>query len=82
MTDDQEIRWGYFDDIDGMYFGEDSTGVFIQHRHGGTTDAKVYQADWNGDDKLDGSGPSGITLDLTKVNIFRFPYVAYGGGPI
>lgn len=81
-TNDQKITWGYYDDLDGMFFGEDSTGIFVQHRHNGIDEPKVYQQNWNGEDKLDGNGPTGIKLDLTKTNIFRFPYVAYGGGPI
>lgn len=84
-TGNQEIQWGYFDNTDGFYFGEDSTGVFVQYLHGGTLEDKVYQEDWNGDDRLDGKGgsknPSEVELDLTKVNVYRPEVTWYGGGP-
>lgn len=81
-TGEQEIRWGYYDDTDGFWFGEDATGLFVRYRSGGVTGAKVYQSNWNGDDRLDGSGPSGVTLDLTRVTVFRMPFIWYGGGPV
>lgn len=80
MTSDQEITWGYYDDTDGIFFGEDSTGIFVRHRHNSTDEDKVYQSNWNVD-PLDGTGPSGLTLDLKKVTIFRYPFLWYGGGP-
>lgn len=84
MSSDQEIRWGYFDDTDGFIFGEDSTGIFVRHRHNSTDEDKVYQPDWNVD-TLDGSGdsnnPSGLSLDQTLVNIFRINFAWYGQGP-
>jgi hypothetical protein len=36
---------------------------------GGVVDDAINQADWNLD-KLDGTGASGVTLDVTKVFIF------------
>lgn len=35
-----------------------------------STDLFISQSEWNGD-KLDGTGPSGITIDPTKLNIFQ-----------
>ena len=40
----------------------------------------VYQPDWNGD-TLDGSGPSGLTLDVSKGNVYRLDYEYLGYGP-
>lgn len=61
--------WGYADDDYGVLFEMYGTELLIELRgkaQGGYTNrVKVYQNDWNGD-KLDGTGPSGIVLDVTK----------------
>lgn len=36
----------------------------------------------NWDDPLDGTGPSGMTIDLTKLNVFFIQYQYLGAGPI
>jgi hypothetical protein len=41
----------------------------------------TYQADWN-IDKLDGTGPSGVTLDPSKLNIFQISFRWLGAGEI
>lgn len=66
-------RVGYFNANNGIIFQvNDSTKSFIIRTYtgGSASDArKIDQVDWNGD-KLDGTGPSGITLDITKTQIF------------
>jgi hypothetical protein len=66
-------RVGYFNTNNGIFFQvANTTKSFIirTYTSGSASDArKVDQADWNGD-KLDGTGPSGITLDITKSQIF------------
>lgn len=66
-------RVGYFNTNNGIFFQvNDTTKSFIIRTYtgGSASDArKVDQVDWNGD-KLDGTGPSGITLDVTKTQIF------------
>lgn len=63
---------GYGDDNNGIFMGQDGGGSFVLLRSsvtGSVSDArKVYQADWNVD-KMDGTGPSGVTLDATKAQI-------------
>ena len=64
-------RVGYFNDDNGIYLQlEDSTLSFVERSlvTGSVTETVANQADWN-IDKLDGKGPSGITLDITKAQI-------------
>lgn len=81
LLDNQEIKWGYFDDNNGFLFGQDTTGTFIAIKRSGTIVNKVYQENWNGD-KLDGTGPSKFTLDLTNGNIYQITYTWYGYGTV
>ena len=64
-------RVGYFNNDNGIYLQlENSTLSFIERSlvTGSVTETIANQADWN-IDKLDGKGPSGITLDITKAQI-------------
>lgn len=66
-------RVGYFNEGNGIFFqlNNNTKSFVIRTSTSGTaSDARtVNQADWNGD-KLDGTGPSGIVLDITKSQIF------------
>lgn len=64
-------RVGYFDDADGIFLElTDSTVNFVNRSSasGSPVDTAVAQAAWNRD-VMDGTGDSGITLDLTKSQI-------------
>jgi hypothetical protein len=65
-------RVGLFGAYNGVYLEQGSNGVtfVIRTYTSGSVDNSRYvaQANWNGD-KLDGTGPSGLTLDLTKTQI-------------
>ena len=67
-------RVGYFGVDNGIYFevaGIGSTSVSFVERSlvpGTTTETRVPQTEWN-QDKLDGTGASGMTLDVTKGQI-------------
>lgn len=67
-------RVGYYGTSNGMYLEVDGTaasGVSFVERSlvtGSVTEAKVPQSSWNYD-KMDGTGPSGLILDLTKAQI-------------
>jgi len=62
-------RIGYFGADNGMYFEiDDTTAYFVERSLSTGTETRVAQEDWNVD-KLDGTGVSGITLDLTKAQI-------------
>ncbi|PKQ90945.1 hypothetical protein CXK86_13020 [Paenibacillus sp. BGI2013] len=73
-------RWGFFDDQNGAFFGVDSTNVFVVIRRGGS-DTTFPQSSWNVD-RLDGTGSSGATLNLSKGNIFQIVFTWYGYGVV
>jgi hypothetical protein len=65
-------RAGYFGDDNGIYIELDnSTLSFVKRSSvtGSVVETNVAQSNWNVD-KLDGDGPSGLTLDITKAQIF------------
>lgn len=64
-------RAGYFSTQNGIYIEhEDDTTYFVRRSYGSgsVVDTRIAQADWN-IDKLDGTGPSLLTLDITKAQI-------------
>ncbi len=65
-------RVGYFGTDNGMYLElADSTLNFVERSlvdGSPATETRIPQSTWNGD-KLDGTGASGITLDITKAQI-------------
>ena len=65
-------RVGYYGSANGVYLELDgSTLSFVERSSvtGSVVETRIAQANWNGD-RLDGSGESGITLDITKAQIF------------
>lgn len=62
--------------------GTTIVGSFAQTLAGASpTDTWVPQSSWNGLDKFDGTGLTGVTLDPTKGNVFQidFQYLGFGG---
>jgi hypothetical protein len=76
----QILEWGYTDRTNGFFFGVDASGLFISKLAAGV-ETKVYQSSWNAD-KLDGTGDSGITIDLTDGHIFQIDFTWYGYGMV
>lgn len=77
-------RWGAFDDQDGVYFElyETTLNVVIRSSTtGSVVNTKVPQSSWNMD-KLDGTGVSGVTIDVTKINIWWLDYQWLGSGRV
>ena len=63
---------GYFDDNNGVFLEDNGTnlGVTVRSNTTGTpVETRVAQADWNLD-KMDGTGNSEVTLDMSKAQIF------------
>ena len=64
-------RSGYFDNNNGFFLELSGTTLsFVRRSYvsGTLVETKIPQTDWN-TDKLDGTGLSGVTLDMTKAQI-------------
>lgn len=78
-------RLGIYDDLNGLFF-EVKDGVFnVVLRKtlsvGNTVEVRVAQSDFN-IDKLDGTGPGGYNIDLTKAQLFNIDYAWLGVGRV
>jgi len=69
ILSDQSIQ------IQPAYRGASSNNVVISK----TVDTRIYQSQFN-IDRLDGTGPSGYNIDLTKMQMFYIDYSWYGAG--
>lgn len=77
-------RIGYFDAGNGLFFEQTETGAGVVVRtstSGSPVDVRVDQANWN-IDRLDGTGDSRITLDLSKAQIFLIDFEWLGVGRV
>jgi hypothetical protein len=79
-TGTSNAEWGYFGATDGFGFGVDSTNDYIFYTRA-SSKTKVYQSSWNVD-VMDGTGPSGATLDISQGNIYQITFSWYGYGVI
>jgi hypothetical protein len=77
-------RVGYYGQDNGIYFQLDDGNIGLVKRSlvsGSVIDTVVSRSDWNGD-KLDGTGASGLTLDITKAQIFWMDIEWLGVGSV
>lgn len=75
-------RFGLFDDNNGLFFESTAGTVNVVRRTkvtGSVINNKVAKANWN-IDAMDGSGPSGVTLDFSKtqIGIIDFEWLGVG----
>lgn len=78
-------RIGYYGASNGFYLELDGTSdpSFVKRSavSGSVVNTQVSQSNWNVD-KLDGTGPSGLTLDLDNVQILWFDFEWLGSGTV
>lgn len=77
-------RVGYYGAANGLYFERDGLDLYFVERSsvtGMVTNTRVAQADWN-QDPLNGTGPSGITLDASKAQILYMDVEWLGLGTV
>jgi hypothetical protein len=75
-------RIGMFDDQNGLFLeeiGDELAFVIRSNASGSVVDTRITQANWN-QNKLDGTGINGVTLDPTMRQIVIFEYEWYGAG--
>jgi hypothetical protein len=77
-------RAGYYGAANGIYFErEGSTNYMVERSSvtGAPINTRVAQANWN-QDRLDGTGPSGLTLDSSKAQILYMDVEWLGLGTV
>jgi hypothetical protein len=77
-------RVGYYGAANGIYFERDGTINYMVERSsvtGSVVNTRVAQADWN-QDPMDGTGPSGLTLDSSKAQILYMDVEWLGLGTV
>lgn len=78
-------RVGYFNEYNGIYLEHDGTNLYIVKRSYSTdalTEVRKVQSEWSEDTLLDGSGPSGKTLSIDKVQIWWTDIEWLGAGTV
>lgn len=78
-------RTGYYDDNDGIYLelnGSNELSFNVRtYASGAAVNTRAVQASWNRD-RLDGTGPSGVRLDMTKTQLFFTDFQWLGVGRV
>jgi hypothetical protein len=77
-------RVGYFSTQNGVFLEQDGLVLYLVKRSyvsGVAVDTRVAQVDWNVD-KLNGTGNSGYTLDVSKTQIFWQDFEWLGVGSV
>jgi hypothetical protein len=74
-------RIGYFDDDEGIFLEQSSTGLSWNVRSESFSGLSVSQSSWN-IDPLNGTGPSGVTLQMDQTNIIVIDLQWLGVGRI
>ncbi len=77
-------RVGYFGEQNGIYLELDGSDLYFVRRSynsGNVINTRVHKDDWNLDN-LDGLGPSGFTLDISKAQIMFIDIEWLGVGSV
>jgi len=77
-------RVGYFNNQNGIFFtSKNGTNYMVKRTYidGSAQDIEIAQSDWNVD-KLDGTTPTGINIDVTKAQIFFMDIEWLGVGQV
>lgn len=77
-------RHGLFDDSNGLFLEQTSTGIRFVTRSsvsGSPVDTLIERADWS-IDRFDETGPSGIRIDLTKAQALIIDCVGYNAAKV
>lgn len=77
-------EWGIFDNDNGFFFREENNqlSVVIRSKSSGTIqEIEINQQNWNGD-RVDGTGLSGMDLDITYDNLYWIDVQWLGGGRV
>lgn len=81
-----EIKWGYFDEVNGFYFGYDGDQgeLFVARLKDGSESERIYRSDWNGADIDDALGRNGNLGDWepSEGDIWQIDFSWYGYGII
>jgi hypothetical protein len=84
LTANLKQKVGLFDANNGIFFTADGTTLKIVRRtytSGAPVDTEISQSSWNGD-TLNGSGPSGYTLNAATSNILFIDIEWLGVGAV
>lgn len=71
----KKVQWGYFDDNNGIFWELDGLTPTLNIRSsvsGSPVETSIARSSW--DDPLDGTGPSGLTLDFDKQAVYKFDF--------
>ena len=78
-------RFGVFDELNGAYFEDGGDGTYYcvirRNTPTGVVETRVAREDWNVD-RLDGTGPSGITASPLAIQLMVIEYEWYGAGQV
>ncbi len=77
-------RVGYFNTQNGVFFQQNDgvlSFVLRSYTSGAPVDTVITQANWNGD-RLDGTGPTGRIIDVTKTQILAIDFEWLGVGDV
>jgi hypothetical protein len=81
------LIWGYTDSTttnfpceNGLYFSSTTSNFSVNIMSGGST-TSINQSAFNGD-KMNGTGASGLTLNLTEINTFFINFAWMGSGEV